>query len=477
MAVPRIYYGPGGSYPDPNKKKTNAEMLASATTPQVTPIAKLPDTTPGGGQGPTTTTTDGTTRTITPWGYSPEVTDVYGKLKEGTYTAPFTSQEIMQMPEYQALADVSKFNTAQAQAGLDRSFASRNLLRSTPMVQAAGSNAAYFTARMNEQLPALINAAYARRQQDLANQQALLGESRGLEDVAFSRGAADLAAGRGILESERAFGVTEAGLTGQYQPQNVAALLQAVVNAKKSWATESDGTTKAQDEAAANAARQALAGLGFPPERVESLVGAGVPLEQAQANIGRFTMPTLQGRAAEQGLAAGDVQSKLQQLELQKAELQAQIDADPSSGLAAEARKRMEKLDADIASTRSLASQRQEGGGLTPYQQYQVDVGLMEREQKADQGKIDQYTKNYDITPMGAESWMALQDALNQAKAQGMTWEQSYSNFIQPLFQALPAMTAKDRQFITSYASAMYGNTNAANVLETLRKGYKPPEE
>src|SRR5690606_21442854 len=88
-----------------------------------------------------------------------------------------------------------------------------------------------------------------------------------------------------------------------------------------------DGTTPEEDNARATAARNALVAMGFDPAEIDRLVGPGVTIEQARANLAALTVPTLQGQQADQALRMGD--------------LEYQVAAHPEYGLAAQAQQQM----------------------------------------------------------------------------------------------------------------------------------------
>lgn len=116
------------------------------------------------------------------------------------------------------------------------------------------------------------------------------------------------------------------------------------------------------------------------------------------------------------------LQNKVAQMEYQFAQetmpqkkeaLQLEID---------KARKGLDLVDAQIRATNAQANQRETGGasgGLTPYQQYQVERNAIMDGQKAREKVVDTLTKEYAITPRAADAWIDLQEIMRTPKADG----------------------------------------------------------
>lgn len=314
---------------------------------------------------------------ITPREINPEVMQAYRNLENLVNRSPLTAQEIMQSPEYKELASAIRFQAEQAQAANRRDLASRGMLRSTPAVQTMEATQAYYTAQQQALIPQLIQAEQARRQQEIANAASLLSALQGLYDTAWQQGYQEFGAtapynyetvgqrtareqwekefersgeqwekefGRSGEQWDRQFGLQEAQLTGRYQPEAVRKLLQTIVEAKESWYDPNDGTTPEEDNARATAARNALVAMGFDPAEIDRLVGPGVTIEQARANLAALTVPTLQGQQADQALRMG--------------ELEYQVAANPEYGLAAQAQQQMRLGELNIQDIQSRIAQR-----------------------------------------------------------------------------------------------------------------------
>lgn len=426
---------------------------------------------------------------IQPRSISPEVQELVNLYKTQVNAAPVTAADIMAGAEYQDLARGIQYQSDKAYAGMLKDHAARGAYGSKQAGLASAEMRGAFEAQKAGLIPQLLAAEQARRQQQLQNTGNLLNTVSGLQNTAFNQGVTEfntmapytmLTAGqrqqgeqfqqnfnRGVLESDRAFGITEAGVTGQYQPQAVQQLLQAVVNAKRSYGNDNDGTTAAQDNANANAARAALAGYGYTPEQIEALVGSGVTLEQAQANIGRFTMPTMQARATEAqmfGTYGGQptLQGQAAQQGLAMGNLQYQVAADPTFGLAAQAQ-------ADIANTQSLIADRnkppasQQPKPKTPDQIRTERIGLL---------------SPYDVTPTAKNVWVDLEETLNGIAAQtGGQLDRAQAGQLLQAMLNVPGVTSKDKGFIAAMFASYFGDSEASSYLQTFMKGYKAPEE
>lgn len=303
---------------------------------------------------------------IAPREINPEVMQAYRNLESLVNRSPLTAQEIMQSPEYKELASAIRFQAEQAQAANRRDLASRGMLRSTPAVQTMEATQAYYTAQQQALIPQLIQAEQARRQQEIANAASLLSALQGLYDTAWQQGYQEFGATapynyetvgqrtareqwerefeRSGEQWDRQFGLQEAQLTGRYQPEAVRQLLQTIVEAKESWYDPNDGTTPEEDNARATAARNALVEMGFDPAEIDRLVGPGVTIEQARANLAALTVPTLQGQQADQALRMGD--------------LEYQVAANPEYGLAAQAAQQMRLGELNIQDIQSRIAQR-----------------------------------------------------------------------------------------------------------------------
>lgn len=315
---------------------------------------------------------------ITPREINPEVMQAYRNLESLVNRSPLTAQEIMQSPEYKELASAIRFQAEQAQAANRRDLASRGMLRSTPAVQTMEATQAYYTAQQQALIPQLIQAEQARRQQEIANAASLLSALQGLYDTAWQQGYQEFGATapynyetvgqrtareqwerefeRSGEQWDRQFGLQEAQLTGRYQPEAVRTLLQTIVEAKESWYDPNDGTTPEEDNARATAARNALVAMGFDPAEIDRLVGPGVTIEQARANLAALTVPTLQGQQADQALRMG--------------ELEYQVAANPEYGLAAQAQQQMRLGELQIQDIQSRIAQR---NAMPPQQRPVVD--------------------------------------------------------------------------------------------------------
>jgi len=131
-------------------------------------------------------------------------------------------------------------------------------------------------------LPQLIAAEEARRQAQLENALAFIRQLA--QQQAVMEGRYESAAERALREAQ---------LTGQYLPAEARALIDSLLELKRQ--AESPGITR---EARAELSRQAdvirsqLVGMGVDP----SLFGADVPAAQAQQNIGRAGVQTLEAQ-------------------------------------------------------------------------------------------------------------------------------------------------------------------------------------
>lgn len=140
------------------------------------------------------------------------------------------------------------------------------------------------------------------------------------------------------------------------------------------------------------------------------------------------------------------------------------------------ARKGLDLIDAQIQQARTSAANAASGGGLTPYQQWQIDSSITDRQQKARETTIDNLAKPYKITRGAAEVWVDLNSELdNIQRAVGtLDRDAAAKQILVPLLNT-PGLTATDRSWIAAMFAGRFGDAQAAGQLQKLLKTYSGP--
>lgn len=348
--VPNTSPQPGAGGVAPVVPDTGA-VVAPEPAPAAAPPAEAPGTgAPAGGPA------------IQPRPMSPEAQAVLDEIKRRMGQPPMTIDELMQSPYYQSQQQAIDLQRGTAQAQLRRAMASRNMLRSTPAVQALASSDAYYTAQEAALVPKMLQAAIDQRQSGLGELHDYYNSLSAADQAAFNRGLseftatapykyetvteqnrraeadrkaeADAAAAerKAALDAEEAAykrAMDEAEMTGRYISPEARQLIETVLDAKRRYtaliaAGDREGAQK--QNLRANAARQQLSAMGVDA----SMFGADVTLGQAEANVGVAGIQTLKAQR--------------DALDMQIKRLELQIAADPDVGKRAQAEADMAKL-------------------------------------------------------------------------------------------------------------------------------------
>lgn len=413
--------------------------------------------------------------TITPRPISPEVQALLTTLRDKINAAPITADQIMASKEYQdqakAISDMAALNVGQTTASIRRQLAARNMLRSTPAVQALTSAEGDINLKANADkaalIPTMLANAYNRQQTDLKNYADLLSTTSGLENDAFNRGLsefqatapynmltkaqqqnqanyeAEQAAAKAAAEAkakadaekapyENAWKMAEQ--TGVYFDPVAKQLADKAVAAKEKYEKErAGGKTDAElqglkDEA--NDARRQLAAMGI---NADALFGSGVTATDAKKNINQLGVWTLEGRKKEWEMtgvdpATGvtnpefllkDMQAQKAAAEAAVAQIDARIAADPEYGKTSEAISRkakadadLRKADADIAATWALVNERNQSAKATTDK---VAKDAQSEAKKTYDANVEANVKTYYVGKPAAELWEDFQTLKNEA--------------------------------------------------------------
>lgn len=435
--------------------------------------------------------------TVQPRPISSELRSLFDALQARINQAPITAEDIMRSREYQEMASALDFQAGQAQAAQRRDLASRGVLRSTPAVQSFAATDAYYTAQKQALIPQLIQQAYARRQQDIANALSLFNALANLENQAFQQGlqqfqaetpysyltAAEREQVRQWEEGwQRELPFREAAITGRYLPQGAREAIDEIIAAKEAWERATTDAERAAAHARANQARARLQSYGIDP----SLFGADVTTAQARANISQagiltpdqrqmlasmFGIDPVTGQQTIAGRQA-DIQQRLSELEAQRAQLLAEIEADPNVGLRAQRQRELERLDAEIAATRALVAQRQTQIEAT---RAQLAGAQSEAAEKARQQAVREL-EVYDVTPTARNVWLDLKAEYDNILAQTGTIDRERAAQLMRTALLAPGLTSKDKSWIAAMHASYFGDAGAGGTLYQYLKGYKPPQ-
>lgn len=428
-----------------------------------------------------------TTPMIQPRALSAEAQGLYDSLQKKMSAAPVSAQDIMNSGEYQSQASALDFQGEMDQAGLRRSLAARRMLRSTPAVQAMSAEQLRTTAAKQALVPSMLQAAWNRQQTDIANTRAAMSDRLAMEGQAFNQGLNEFQAtapytrlteGQRVSNDqwERTFAanqaVTEANITGRYLSPAAKQLWDRVISLKEKAESGVPTEEIAGLSGEATKLRSELDAMGYD----SSLLGANVTAAQARANLGKLGIQTPQAQ-----LSA--LQQQREKILLDNAQLESQIAQNPEYGATAQAKLRMDEaqkqlklIDAQIASTYALAQDRLtdgSSGGLTPYQQYQINKDMAEMGQKARDAETKKLTTPYDITPIAANVWVDFDSELGViAQGAGGQLDREKAAGIMRGLLNTPGLTSKDRYWIAAMFAQRFGDAEAGQHLSTFRKDY-----
>jgi hypothetical protein len=250
--------------------------------------------------------------------YGPDVLAALQKFQGLLSAAPVTPQQVVASPEYQAQKGYLDLQRGEAMAALRRDLASRTMLRSTPAIGAFGQVQSEADIRAGQLIPSMMGEARSQQQQQLTNQlqglQAFVERQRYEEDTATAK--AKLL--RDIVETNRQFGLSEAGVTGTYMGQPTFAAGQAVAagkeraataaEAQKRWGAEFAQTQYYQGQTLAQAGQPKAPAVRTPKEQYEDTIynklAQGMPLTEDEQRFLGITAANV--RSIAMGMAQKD---------------------------------------------------------------------------------------------------------------------------------------------------------------------------
>lgn len=147
------------------------------------------------------------------------------------------------------------------------------------------------------------------------------------------------------------------------------------------------------------------------------------------------------------------------------ARLEYEIAQDPNIGSRAQKQAQLDQIQAAIRSSDALANQRGEGGGLTPYQQYQVGRDTAGDERRAAETSLagmekaaTGLAKQYDVGQGTAELWMAFKARLAEHEAKnGPVDLAGRLAALQKIMDSTP-LPERDRSWLQAMAGGFTGS-------------------
>lgn len=221
-------------------------------------------------------------------------------------------------------------------------------------------------------------------------------------------------------------------------------------------------------------------GLGYQ-YRQGQITGQSIANQTGQFNLDSAkAMQPIQQRA-------GELANEQAYWSNQIAMLNYQIANDPDLGARQqaartkqEAEQKMRLVEAQIAQVNAeTANIGKTGGtgGMTPYQQWQIESSITEKEQAARDAQVKQYTGSYGITPIAGELWVDLNAELNRIQSQSGKLDKDKANELLRDLKTTPGITDQDTAWLDAMFDARFGDIGAPSRLRTYLKGYKPPED
>jgi hypothetical protein len=423
--------------------------------------------------------------TVQPTAVSPAVQELLTLLRGKIDQAPVTNEQLMNDPAFKSQQAVIDFRRQQAQAQLNRSLASRNMLRSTPAVQALAGSNAEFTAREQALVPQMLAAANAQRQQELASIGNLLNQNLGVENQAFNQGLSSFNAtapfnmqtqaqliqqqqndrnfDRGVFESDRGFdeaarlndrnfSVVESGLTGTFTPEAAQQLASRLIDMKQeATALALSGDVAGSDAISqdANAIRAQLANMGVD---ANELFGPQVTTEQARANVPLLAQPTFQTiQNAQARQDALDAQKRADRL---TAEAKTEKERVAAAKAQKDAAEKQAKVDADAAK-----------------EQAKDEKDRIANEAKERKALVDSYTKEFKIGTPAAEAWTTVLDLAETPKEDGSMPTVADMDEVVASLANGAGITSADRQWFNAmWQSASRDDATAEGIINAARR-------